>query len=174
VTLFDELRALAGKGVRLVEKTMDMKAYYVTAAAIVAFWRAQGLTLEQACGILAQADAESSLKTNAIGDHGLAYGLHQWHPPRRDAIKAGCGIDLGELPPLAAQLQAALWELTHTEQRAFYEIKQAKTAWAAGVAACRYWERPGSQAQWGKRGKKAGEWFKYFSQKPAAPAAKVA
>ncbi|MCW2275030.1 hypothetical protein GJ654_09905 [Rhodoblastus acidophilus] len=166
--LFDVLRELAGKGARLLETTMDNKAYQAAAATIIKFWTARGLTFEQACGLLAQADAESSLNTKAVGDHGLAFGLHQWHAERVDAIRNGCGVDLRESPPLDDQLKAAFWELTHTEKRAWTAIRQAKSAYDAGYAACRFWERPGAPGQCAKRGQKAEYWENYFSRHPVA------
>ncbi len=144
----------------------DLKAYYASAATIYKFWLANGFAPAQACGLLAQADSESSLNPSAIGDHDKAFGLHQWHVERLGAIKRGCGIDLKTLPPLADQLKAALWELEHTEHGALMRIKMAKTAYEAGYDACRYWERPGSTNQYQKRGDKAEAWAVYFSKHP--------
>ncbi|PPQ39880.1 phage tail tip lysozyme [Rhodoblastus acidophilus] len=146
--------------------TMDQKTYAASAAVILKFWRGAGLTFEQACGMLAQADAESSLDPKAVGDHGQAFGLQQWHGDRADAIKAGCGVDLRALPPLQDQLKAALWELTHTEKRAWIAIQNARTAYDAGYAACRFWERPGSPIQYARRGQKAEAWVTYFRKNP--------
>jgi hypothetical protein len=140
-------------------------AYYQTAATIYKFWMAvPGFTSAQACGLLAQADAESSLNTKAIGDHDQAFGLDQWHGSRSDAIEKGCGVDLRKLPPLEDQLKAALWELKHTERVALTHIMAAKTAYEAGYAACRYWERPASVLQYAKRGNTAEHWAVYFKK----------
>jgi hypothetical protein len=166
--LFAALRDLAGKGARLLEKTMDQKAYHATAATILKFWMAHGFTFEQACGLLAQADAESSLKPGAVGDHGQAFGIHQWHADRVAAIKRGCGVDLHKLPPLEDQLKAALWELQGPEKRAWQAIREARTAYDAGYAGCRFWERPASALQSVKRGQKAESWAGYFHKNPVA------
>jgi hypothetical protein len=141
-------------------------AYYPNARTIYKFWLAAGFTLAQAAGLLAQADAESSLDIKAVGDHGEAFGLNQWHGARVDAIRNGCGVDLEALPPLADQLNAALWELQHTEKHALSAIKAARTAYDAGYAGCRFWERPGSTAQYAKRGDRAEWWATYFSKHP--------
>lgn len=153
---------------------VDLKTYYASAATIYSFWLANGFTPAQAAGLLAQADAESSLNPNAIGDHDTAFGLNQWHGSRAVAIRKGCGVDLcaKPMPPLGDQLKAALWELQHTEKAALARILAAHTAADAGAAACRYWERPGSSAQWAKRGVKAEEWAIYFTHHPVGPAAK--
>ncbi len=147
---------------------IDMKAYYATAVAIFKFWKAAGLADAQACGLLAQADAESSLNPEAVGDHDQAFGLDQWHSSRIEAIRNGCGVDLSKLPPLAEQLKAALWELQYTEKAAFTQIKAAKTAYDAGYAACRFWERPASVAQYAKRGVIAENWASYFRKTPVS------
>lgn len=143
-------------------------SYNDVAATIYKFWLDAGFTPAQACGLLAQADAESSLKPGAVGDHGQAFGLQQWHRERADAIRNGCGVDLSKLPPLADQLKAALWELEHTERNALGEIKSARTAYDAGYNACRFWERPGSTLQYAKRGDKAETWSAYFGKHPVA------
>jgi hypothetical protein len=88
----------------------------------------------------------SSLNEKAVGDHGEAFGLHHWRTARIDAIRNGCGIDLKKAPPLADQLKAS------------------RTAYDAGYAACRFWERPGATAQFGKRGATAEKWAVFFSK----------
>jgi hypothetical protein len=141
-------------------------SYNDKAALIYRFWLANGFTPAQAAGLLAQADAESSLDPKAVGDHDEAFGLDQWHMARVDAIRNGCGVDLKKLPSLADQLKAALWELQHAEKGALAEIRAAKTAYDAGYAACRFWERPFSTAQYGKRGAAAEKWAVFFSKNP--------
>jgi hypothetical protein len=145
-----------------------VSTYYSNAAAIYQFWLANGFTPAQGAGMLAQADAESSLETYAVGDHDQAFGLHQWHLSRVDAIRNGSGVDLTKLPPLADQLKAALWELQHTEKAALAHVKAARTAYDAGYAAARFWERPGSTAQYAKRGDRAEYWATYFAKHPLA------
>ena len=148
----------------------DLKTYNASAAIIAKFWTGAGLTLPQACGLLAQADAESSLDPKAQGDKvrgkPTAFGLDQWHPSRVAAIREGCGVDLSKLPPLADQLKAALWELQHTEHVAWTKIKATHTAFDAGYAAAKYWERPGAAAQYVKRGNRAEVWLMYFEKHP--------
>ncbi|WP_294538130.1 phage tail tip lysozyme [uncultured Rhodoblastus sp.] len=143
-------------------------AYYPNATMIYKFWLAAGFTPAQAAGLLAQADAESALNVKAVGDHGEAFGLNQWHADRVAAIRKGLGVDLKTLPPLADQLKAALWEFKNTEKHALAMIKAARTAYDAGYVACRYWERPGSTAQYARRGDRAEWWAGYFSRNPVA------
>jgi hypothetical protein len=56
--------------------------------------------------------------------------------------------------------------LQHTEKHALASIKSARTAYDAGYVACRFWERPGSTAQYAKRGDRAEWWANYFSKHP--------
>ncbi len=76
---------------------MTASIYYPNATVIYEFWRAAGLTPAQAAGLLAQADAESSLDPKAVGDRDQAFGIDQWHAARVDAIRNGCGVDLARL-----------------------------------------------------------------------------
>jgi hypothetical protein len=144
----------------------EAAAYTDKAALIYKFWLAGGFTPAQACGLLAQAEAESALDPKAVDAHGQAFGLDQWRAPRVDAIRTGCGVDLRTLPPLEEQLKAALWELQHTEKHALNQIKATKTAFDAGYAAARFWERPAHVAQYAKRGAAAEKWAAYFAKHP--------
>jgi hypothetical protein len=162
------LRELFGKISRFVETKMDSKAYYANAKTVYKFWLSCGFTKEISAGFTAQSDAESSFDPNAVGDHGQAFGIQQWHGDRAKAIKDGCGVDLhaDPKPSLSDQLKAALWELKNTEKGALKHIVASKTAYDAGYAACKYWERPGSLTQPDKRGKTAEKWAEYFAKNP--------
>jgi len=154
----------AGAPVVAKSAATAVQTYNDTAATIYKFWLANGFSSAQACGLLAQADAESALDPKAVGDHGQAFGIDQWHASRVDAIRNGCGVDLSKLPQLEDQLKAALWELTHTEKTAGAKIKAAATAFDAGHDAARFWERPASTAQYAKRGSTAEKWAVYFAK----------
>jgi hypothetical protein len=148
---------------------LDQTQYTANARAIYAWWRARGMSHVFACGMLAQADAESSLDPNAIGDRDEAFGLHQLHMDRikliRDGDKQwpGCGIDLSKLPAVPLQLDAVFWELQHSEQHALTEVLAATTAYDAGAAASRFYERPGAAGQAAKRGELAQKWDRTFT-----------
>jgi hypothetical protein len=121
--------------------------------------------------MLAQADAESSLDPDAIGDRDEAFGLHQLHMDRikliRDGNKRwpGRGIDISKSPAIPLQHDAVFWELQHSEQHALKEILAATTAGDAGAAASRFYERPGAMGQAEKRGQLARKWDAYFQQR---------
>ena len=73
----------------------DLTTYYASAATIYKFWLANGFSPAQAAGLLAQADAESSLNPHAVGDHDQAFGLDQWHSSRAAAAVAACFVSPG-------------------------------------------------------------------------------
>lgn len=53
-----------------------------------------GWSKEQAAGIVANLNHESSLDPNAVGDNGAAYGIAQWHPDRQAAFAKWAGHDI--------------------------------------------------------------------------------
>ena len=150
---------------------LDEAHYFANARAIYAWWRARGMSHVFACAMLAQADAESSLDPDAIGDHLEAFGLHQLHMDRIELIRdgdkqwPGCAIDISKLPAIPLQLDAVFWELQHSEQHALTEILAATTVGDAGAAASRFYERPGANGQAEKRGQLARKWDAYFQQR---------
>jgi hypothetical protein len=106
----------------------------------LAYFKSQGWTTEQAAGIVAQAQAESSFDPSARNaGHG---GLFQWDKSRRDAILAGTGIDVYNAS-IDDQLKAAQWELTHTEGAAGQGLREQTSAGAAATYLDRNYERSG-------------------------------
>ena len=123
-----------------------------------------GFTPAQACGMVAQADAESSFRPMVVGDHGEAHGLFQLHADRIALIKAGCGADMAHEPDPFKQCLGVWWEMTKGhEKHALAAIRAATTAYDAGAAACRFYERPGAPGQPAKRGALAQAWFARFT-----------
>ena len=161
------LRELAEKFSRSIGADMDSVTYYANAAVVFKFFTDRGLTLEQACGVLAQADAESTLRPAVVGDHGEAHGLFQLHEERTAAIKRGCGIDVA-IANVAQQCAAVWWELQHSEHRAYRALLAAITADEAGQVMCRLYERPASALQPAKRGQCAEKWKVYFLKNPVS------
>lgn len=129
--------------------------------------QALGLTLQQACGVLASIQGESSFNPKALGDHGHAFGLCQVHEDRARLIRdgdgkgiPGCGIDLLLMPPVSDQIRAIWHELNYSERRALRELRATTTAYDAGVAFCKFYERPARpDVDCPKRGAWARDWF---------------
>src|SRR5271157_4636720 len=99
--------------------TKEGAAFFANATAYVTALKAHLDSNAFALGMLANAEAESSLDPAAEGDHvgsgagrvATAFGLHQWHADRIAAIKAGSGIDIVTFPPVEIQAEAVWWEL---------------------------------------------------------------
>lgn len=113
-----------------------------------------------ACGAVANLEVESGLAPKALGDHGTAHGICQWHPDRVEAIVRGMGIDV-RTAGLDQQLHALDWEMRHTQTEALAEVGKSTTAFAAGYAFCEFYERPANLHQQATmRGNLADELFR--------------
>ena len=133
----------------------------------VAQFQKMGWSRAQAAGIAANLWKESRFDAGAVGDHGHAYGLAQWHADRQAQFKKLFGIDIHK-STMAQQLQFVDYELRHgTEQRAGSMLAGAKSAQDAGSIVARYYERPAETgAEAAARAKIAGD---IFSKSPSAP-----
>lgn len=108
----------------------------------VAFFQSKGWSKEQAAGIVANLQAESGMRPDAVGDSGNAYGVAQWHPDRQRNFKNWSGKDIRS-STLDEQLAFVHYELTAgLERAAGDQLKQAKSAGEAGDIVSRYYERP--------------------------------
>ena len=107
----------------------------------VAFFINQGWTSAQACGLVANLEAESGLRPDAVGDGGAAYGVAQWHPPRQQNFYAFTGHDIRG-STLDEQLAFVVWELNHSEKNAGDALRDCSTAAEAATVICKLYERP--------------------------------
>lgn len=117
------------------------------------FFRRMGWSHEQAAGIVANLQAESGMKANAVGDNGKAYGIAQWHPDRQAEFKKWAGKDIRQ-SSLEEQMGFVHYELTEgNERKAGALLKAAKNAQQAGEIMSRNYERPlAADAEASKRG----------------------
>ena len=155
-------------------KTAEGATFFANARAIANAWKAKGVGNAFALGMLAQAEAESSLDPNAMGDHvngePTAYGLHQWHATRCATIKTGAGIDIiadakAKRGTVESQVDCAWWELTKFPRGyGVNAISAAKTAYMAAYQACALFERAGAANAADRRGKMAERWSAYFAK----------
>jgi hypothetical protein len=101
-----------------------------------------GWSPEQAAGITANIQRESSFNPREVGDGGQAYGLAQWHPDRQAAFAAWKGYDIRQ-SSFQDQVDFINHELTEgAEKSAGARLKAAKTAAEAGSIVSQYYERP--------------------------------
>lgn len=107
----------------------------------VAFFVGKNWTLEQSAGIVANLEAESGLRPDAVGDGGQAYGIAQWHPPRQAGFEALLGKPIRG-SSFEDQLYWVHAELQGTERAAGTALAACTTAAEAGACVSRRYERP--------------------------------
>lgn len=144
-----------------VERASVMNEYAI-AEVLYEYFIKVGLTSAQACGVVAQADAESGFNTQARGDGGEAHGLFQMHPDRIALIKAH-GFDMTS-PSALVQAEGVWWELQNSETEALGQLRASHSAYQAGHAMSVYYERPANEVEEAnRRGNLAAKWFRYFN-----------
>jgi len=141
----------------------------------LAYFCRQGWSVAQSAGIVANLEAESGLRPDAVGDGGAAFGIAQWHPPRQTNFAALMGRDIRG-SSLEDQLAFVHAELQRWEAKAGDALRDCTTAAAAAEVICRLYERPADTvAESQKRARLAERIFHEFdgTEQPA-PAAPVA
>ena len=99
-------------------------------------------THEQASGIVANLQRESSGNEKEIGDNGKAYGLAQWHPDRQANFAKFAGKDIRESSH-AEQIAFVNYELRKgSEQNAGRQLGGAASASDAAAIISKSYERP--------------------------------
>jgi len=119
-----------------------------------------GWTRQQAAGIAASIQRESSGNPNAIGDNGNAYGLFQWHKDRQAAFAAWAGHDIRQ-STRDEQLAFINYELIQGNERAAgSKLRAVNDARAAGEIVSSEDERPADRlGEMQKRGDLASHLF---------------
>lgn len=109
----------------------------------IEYFMSQGWTREQAIGIAANLEKESSWDHQAVGDNGKAYGSAQWHPPRQAGFKQKFGKDIRQ-STFKEQLAYVDYELKngYYKKRAGDKLKAAKSAEEAAEIVSSYYEEP--------------------------------
>lgn len=107
---------------------------------------ANGMSKNEAAGVVANLIAESALNPKAVGDGGKAYGIAQWHQDRQNKFAELYGHKMQDSAPgkgLDEQLAFVQWELANTEKRAGLGLKaNAGSARLSGEVVSRMYERP--------------------------------
>lgn len=109
---------------------------------VIDFFMAKGLTRQQAAGIAGNLLHESNFNPSAVGDGGTSFGIAQWHLGRGDAMKAWTQANGYSPTSFRGQLEFLWHELHHNERNAFNKLLATTTAYDAGMAFCRWFERP--------------------------------
>jgi len=140
------------------------------------FFVQSGWTPAQAAGLVANIEAESSFRTDALGDGGHAHGICQWHQDRFGKFPIcfpGRAIDGSTFDE---QLRFVNFELLdprsgdgnrpaeHRAAERLQEIQAAQDARTAGGVVSQFYERPGDvQGNIALRGRLAVKWFNKFA-----------
>lgn len=104
----------------------------------------KGWTREQAVGVAANIEQESTFRPDAVGDGGRAYGIAQWHPDRQANFRKAFGKDI-KGSSVAEQAAFIDWELNNTEGAAGRRLRAARTAGEAGSIVSEFYERPAAR-----------------------------
>lgn len=137
-----------------------------TVQAAMNFFTQQGWTAAQAAGIVANLQAESDLRPDAVGDGGRAYGVAQWHPDRQASFQSFSGRPI-QGSTVDAQLRFVQHELTGGGERpAGQRLRAATSANDAGSIVSQFYERPADrQGEATRRGARAQRIFSSFTNR---------
>jgi LysM repeat protein len=113
-----------------------------TAQQTVDFFVSKGLTRAQAAGIAGNLLFESGFNPSAVGDGGTSFGIAQWHNGRGTAMKAWTTSNGDSSTSFKGQLEYLWHELNGAESNALAKLRQTSSPYDAGMAFCRYFERP--------------------------------
>ena len=104
---------------------------------------ATGFSQEAVAGLLANINAESGFRTDALGDSGTSIGLCQWHAGRYNALKNYCK---DRFKTVECQLDYLLYELRNGEKNSFKILQSKNTAYQMTTQFCQSFERPAGGA----------------------------
>ena len=108
----------------------------------IAFFMSKGLTRAQAAGIAGNMLFESGFNPSAVGDGGTSFGVAQWHNGRGSAMKQWTVAHGYSSTSFKGQLEYLWHELNNSESNALSKLRATSTPYDAGMAFCRYFERP--------------------------------
>lgn len=108
----------------------------------IAFFMAKGLSRAQAAGIAGNLLHESGFRPTAVGDNGTSFGIAQWHNGRGTAMKQWTAAHGFSTTSFKGQLEFLWHELNHNESNALSKLRATSTPFDAGMAFCRWFERP--------------------------------
>jgi hypothetical protein len=101
-----------------------------------------GWTSAQACGIIANIQAESGFDKDLPGDSGEAYGLCQWHQDRRNLFADRFGHPMKPQSTFEEQIDFITFEMRSSEKTAGTALAGTTTPSDAADKICRLYERP--------------------------------
>ena len=125
---------------------------------------ATGFSNEAVAGLMANINAESGFRTDALGDSGTSIGLFQWHAGRYNALKSYCK---DRYKTVECQLDYLLYELKNGEKSSFIILQAKNTAYQMTTKFCQSFERPaGGATSCNKRANNyASKFYSYVKNK---------
>jgi hypothetical protein len=112
---------------------------------------------------VANAEAETAFNTEAVGDHGSAHGLYQWHGDRVKWLLENTKVDV-TTAELSAQVLAAYQELRQRYPKTLEKLLATATAAEAAQIFCAEYEGAGAPNATQRRSKMAERWSAYFAR----------
>lgn len=103
----------------------------------------QGLSAEQAAGIVGNLMQESNLNSRILGDGTKSVGIAQWNNERRQNLNSFAQRNGTSPDDYNTQLAFVMWELKNTEGNAYRQLKSATSVEQAALNFSKYYERPG-------------------------------
>lgn len=119
-------------------------------AAAMQYLMQNGLSKAQAAGIVGNLMQESSLNPQAVSRDGRAFGLMQLRGDRVQSFQHVMGVPIQRATAMQ-QLQYLVWELHHSEKRAYEALQKTTTAGEAAKAFGLLDERFGNDGSLAKR-----------------------
>ena len=105
-----------------------------------------GVNTAAACGVLANVEAESGFRTDAVGDAGMSYGICQWYDTRCRSLREWCSKNGKDHTTLDGQLWYMKHELETTHATVLKKLldcaNTAEGAEIAGYVWCSIFEVP--------------------------------
>lgn len=134
------------------------------------FTEVMGLNTAAACGVLANINAESGFRPNALGDGGTSYGICQWHNTRWTRLKDWCAKNGKDDTTLDGQLWFLKYELESFYSSVLSTVKgvgnSSQGAYDAAYCWCVKFEIPANKETAGaNRGSSAKRFYERYSGK---------
>lgn len=121
-----------------------------TQSAAMQYLMQNGMSQAQAAGIVGNLMQESSLNPQAVSRDGRAFGLMQLRGDRVQSFQHVMGVPIQQATAMQ-QLQYLVWELHHSEKRAYEALQKTTTAGEAAKAFGLLDERFGNDGSLAKR-----------------------
>jgi hypothetical protein len=138
----DAINQMNGKGPKAPSSYHPERTdwYKGKEAQAIQYFQSQGFSRNAAIGMAANIARESTFNQHAVGDHGQAYGIGQWHPDRQANFAKVMGLPI-QGSSYQQQLAFYAYEVKHNK-RLMGMLSQDPGAGQAAMAVSMLNERP--------------------------------